>query len=96
MTIRLIPAAKAEMVRIWTYYEAQRRGLGNEFLDDLGQTLRLVQEYPLSQPEFWKGTRRALLKRFPYGFAYRVEKDEILVVVITHTSRATRVWRRRL
>ena len=96
MKIRLIPAAKADMGRVWSYYEKQKPGLGDEFLDDLGRTVRLVAEFPLAQPDFWKGTRRALLSRFPYGFAYRVELEEILVIVIAHTSRASRVWRRRL
>ena len=96
MKIRLIAPAKADMTRIWAYYEKQRPGLGSEFLDDLGAAVRLVGEYPLGQPEFLKGARRVLLKRFPYGAAYRVVDDEIQVIVIAHTSRAARVWSKRL
>lgn len=96
MKIRLIAAAKADMVRIWAYYEKQRPGLGNEFLDDLGAALRLVREFPQASPEFWRTTRRVLLKRFPYGAAYRVVGAEIQIIVIAHMSRASRIWTKRL
>ncbi len=96
MKIRLIAAAKADMARIWAYYEKQRPGLGDEVLDDLGASIKLVREFPNAPPEFWNGTRRILLKRFPYGAAYRVTSDEILVIVIAHTSRASRIWTKRL
>lgn len=93
MRIRLIAAAKADMLRIWAYYEKQRPGLGGEFLDDIGIAVRLAREFPYAPPEFWKGTRRVILKRFPYGAAYRVVDDEIQVIVVAHTSRASRVGR---
>jgi toxin ParE1/3/4 len=96
MKIRLIAPALADMTRIWAYYEQQRRGLGNAFLDDLGTAIRLVKDFPEAQPDFWKGTRRVLLTRFPYGAAYRVRENEIQVIVIAHTSRASRIWFKRL
>ena len=96
MKIRLIAPALADMTRIWGYYEKQRQGLGDAFLDELGIAIRLVRDFPDSQPGFWKGSRRVLLKRFPYGAAYRVLGNEIQVIVIAHTSRASRVWLTRL
>jgi hypothetical protein len=39
MKIRRIAATKADMVRIWAYYEKQRPCLGDEFLDDLGAAI---------------------------------------------------------
>ncbi len=96
MRIRLIAPAMADMTRIWAYYEKQRRGLGDAFLDELGAAIRLIREFPEAPPEFWKGSRRVLLKRFPYGAAYRVMPGEIQVLVIAHTSRASRVWSKRL
>jgi toxin ParE1/3/4 len=96
MRIRLIAAAKGDMVRIWAYYEKKRPGLGDEFLDELGEAVRQVREFPNAAPEFWKGTRRIVLKRFPYGAAYRIDGDDIQLIVIAHLSRASRVWRKRL
>lgn len=94
MKIRITGPAKRDMARIWAYYEKKRRGLGDSFLDELGAAVRLVREFPYGQPEFWKGSRRVLLNRFPYGAAYRIASDEILIIVIAHTSRASRVWMR--
>ena len=84
MKIRLIPAAKTDMFRIWAYYEKKQPGLGDDFLDELGAAVRLVRDFPSAPPEFWKGTRRVLLKRFPYGAAYRISGDEIQLIVIAH------------
>lgn len=97
MRLRLTAEAKADMRRrIWAYYEKLRPGLGDEFLDDLGSTVRQVRELPLAQPVYWNGTRRVLLSRFPYGAAYRVAAEDVVVLVIAHTSRATRTWHRRI
>jgi toxin ParE1/3/4 len=96
MRLRLTAEAKSDMRRIWAYYEKRRSGLGDEFLDDLGAAVRQVRELPAAQPVYWNGTRRVLLRRFPYGAAYRVSADDIVVLVIAHTSRSVRVWRGRL
>ena len=84
------------MTRVWGYYEKQRQGLGDEFLDDLGVAVRLIADFPFGPPEFYRGTRRVLLRRFPYGMAYRVAGDAIQIIVIAHLSRASVVWRKRL
>ena len=96
MKVQLSAPARADMERVWSYYEKQRPGLGGDFLDELGNAIRLIRDFPFGQPEFWKGTRRVLLGRFPYGMAYRVADDDIQIIIIAHTSRASRVWLKRL
>lgn len=51
MSVRLAAPAKADMIRVWGYYEKQRRGLGDEFLDELTAAIRQVREFPHAQPE---------------------------------------------
>lgn len=57
MKIRLVAAAKADMTRIWAYYEKQRPGLGNDFLDDLAAAMQLVKVLAIRQPS--SGEERA-------------------------------------
>jgi hypothetical protein len=97
MSLSLTVLAKADMRRIWKYYDSQLPGLGDEFLSELGIAIRLVRDYPNAQPEFTHGSRRVLLNRFPYGAAYNVEPSgEIVFYIIAHTRRAEKVWSSRL
>ncbi|MBL4754690.1 MAG: type II toxin-antitoxin system RelE/ParE family toxin [Flavobacteriales bacterium] len=43
----------------------------------------------------YKQTRVAVVKRFPYGIHYVVEKDRIVILAILHTSRSPKLWKGR-
>jgi len=51
------------------------------------------------RPEAWlrgaDGTRRYLLRRFPFSVVYRVEPSRILIVAVAHGRRRPGYWRRR-
>jgi hypothetical protein len=64
---------------IW--YEEQRSGLGDEFVDRIRATLERVGDHPSEYP-IWPGTegsptpiRRALVERFPYAIAVEIQPD---------------------
>jgi plasmid stabilization system protein ParE len=40
-------------------------------------------------------TRRAMVRRFPYGVFFRVEQGAVIVIAIMHASRNPRLWRKR-
>ncbi len=70
------PAAAADIDDAYQWYEAQRPGLGEEFLVALNATRDRVVEQPEAYPVLQRATRRALIpKRFPYGLFYRVYGD---------------------
>jgi len=56
--------ADIEAARRW--YEQQRPGLGNEFLDEITRAIRLLEEHPERRPFYYLGFRRILTRRFPY------------------------------
>jgi hypothetical protein len=66
------PAAAADIDEAFRWYEVQRVGLGEEFLAEVDATLRKVLVSPRQYPVIHRSTRRALLRRFPYGLFYRV------------------------
>lgn len=90
---RLEAAADVESARAW--YDEQRGGLGDEFLEALEHTIELIISFPNAFPEIAAGHRRALLLRFPYSLYYRVELDVIDVLACLHSSRSPHVWRTR-
>jgi plasmid stabilization system protein ParE len=87
--------ASADVKAAYSWYEDQRTGLGEEFLEGLSQAEALAAALPLACPRVHRNTRRALLKRFPYGLYFRLENDELIVVACYHASRDPKGWRRR-
>jgi len=74
------------------WYESQRAGLGEEFLSSIQATLQAIGENPLRFPVVHHSTRRALVRRFPYGVFYRVLEDVVLVVACFHARRDPGRW----
>ena len=91
----LRPAAAADVEDAYGWYEGQGLGLGEEFLASLGRTLATIVENPNQYPVLHRGTRRALLQRFPYGVFYRVIEDQVVVVACMHAKRNPKRWRAR-
>lgn len=76
--------------------QGQRPGLGNEFLADLQATLTDIAEAPAQFETLHRGTRRALLRRFPYAVFYREVADRLIVVAVYHAKRSPSGWKRRI
>jgi toxin ParE1/3/4 len=89
------PAAAADIEEAFLWYERQRSGLGDEFRQELKVLLDRLSERPELYQVLHRETRRALLKRFPYGLFYRVYPEAIVVVAVMHARRSPRRWRSR-
>lgn len=63
--VRIQPAASVDIEGAVDWYDGQRAGLGDEFLDQLAATLERITEHPFLHEDLQKGIRRALLRRFP-------------------------------
>jgi plasmid stabilization system protein ParE len=96
MHIVIRPAAAADIEDAFVWYEQQRRGLGSEFLKIVGEALIAIQRAPQFHPVIYRNTRRALLRRFPYGIYDRMYPDLIIVVACMHGRRNPRRWQSRI
>jgi plasmid stabilization system protein ParE len=93
--LRLRPEPEQALADASIWYEEQRKGLGNQFLDEVLSVFSVISETPLMFPVVHRNIRRALIHRFPFGVYYRVESDEIVVVAVMHGSRDPRQWKSR-
>jgi len=89
------PVAAADIEAIFRRYERDRRGLGDEFLMEAGQTIDAVVAFPESYPAIYRDIRRALVHRFPHGLLFRIVDDVVVFVGCFHTSRDPQSWKRR-
>jgi plasmid stabilization system protein ParE len=95
LPLSVSPRAEEEIREAAEFYEGRSQGLGPAFLEIVEQALAGVEENPLRFPVVHRDTRRALLKRFPYGVFFRMRSDQIRVVAVMHLSRSPDRWRRR-
>ncbi len=91
----LRPAAAAEVEDAWRWYEAQRDGLGEEFLEAVEKAFEAIWVHPESAPVAHRDIRRQLLRRFPYGLFYRLIQGQVVVVGCFHARRSPRAQRSR-
>jgi plasmid stabilization system protein ParE len=90
------PAAEEEFLEAVAAYEAERPGLGAEFLAEVERATRRIISFPAHGSPYLAGTRRIVLRRFPYSVVYRRKSGDSLVVAIAHQRRKPGYWRNRL
>jgi toxin ParE1/3/4 len=95
VVIRFRTEAAADVALAKEWYDAQRPGLGNDFLKALERVVDLVSDLPEAFPEVAAGLRRALLGRFPYALYYRPDGDVVDVIACLHTRQSPTRWRSR-
>lgn len=95
MNVRFRSEAASDVVLAREWYDAQRPGLGDEFVQALEAVVDLVSDLPEAFPEIAVGLRRALFARFPYAVYYRLDADFVDVIACLHTRRSPSRWRSR-
>ena len=89
------PRADLDVEATVRWYEHQRPGLGLEFLEELRAAYTRIVTRPLGYQDVGLGTRRALLRRFPYAVYNVIGNDVIAVLAVLHASRDPAEWHRR-
>ena len=97
MRILIRPEAREDLSAASSWYADQAPGLGQRFLAAIREQLLQIRTTPEAFPFFHQGTRRALIRRFPYGIVYLVqpEQQRIVVLAILHCGRDPKLWRGR-
>jgi toxin ParE1/3/4 len=98
MAARFIVTAETQddLVATYDWYEAQRVGLGEDFLDCLDACFERIRRTPELCAVAFESYRRALVRRFPYAVIYEANATAITIYGVFHTSRDSDTWRLRL
>jgi hypothetical protein len=102
VTVEFDPAARAELAVHARWYDAERPGLGDEFVE----AVMAGTEQIATQPKAWAqwprgrarrlGVRFVVLHRFPFILPYIVVAATATVVAVAHANRRPGYWIGRL
>lgn len=72
--------AELDLLEAFDWYETEKPGLGNEFLNELDKCIVHLENNPLQYQIIYKNVRRILLQRFPFGVFYLVETNIVHII----------------
>lgn len=88
-------AARAEFIAAASRYEAERPGLGAEFIAEIDRCISLAAEQPKAYAVVHDDLRRVTSHGFPFSVYFRIEAARIVVLAVFHGRRNPSIWRRR-
>ncbi len=88
-------AAQTEFDDAAAWYDAQRVGLGAEFVAEVQQVLDTISDQPNRFAVATGDVREAPVRRFPYYVYYRVKSCWVVIIAVFHSSRDPAVWQGR-
>ncbi|MBN2684836.1 MAG: type II toxin-antitoxin system RelE/ParE family toxin [Pontiellaceae bacterium] len=96
LRVEVLHQAEIELWDTANYYENKSIGLGTDFLDEIQEAVKNIQEAPLRQPERDDQTRRLLTKRFPYQVVYTIHNETIWIVAFSNQRQEPGYWHDRI
>ncbi len=84
------------MLEATKWYEDKVKGFGPNLLLNIEATLESILRIPEAYTPTYKNTRRALVRKFPFGIHYIIDKDTIIVLAIFHENRNPKELKKRL
>jgi toxin ParE1/3/4 len=90
------PEGRLEAEGAFDWYRERSPRAAERFYIELERAHTAIQNSPESWAEYLYGTRRYLLKRYPYIVVYRVAVHRIEVIAVAHGSRQPGYWASRL
>ena len=94
-SVRFHPNAIAEAKAAYDWYGKRNPSAANAFMAALDDGILAIRNNPERWPQHSHGTRKYLLRRFPYAVIYRVTGATIQVVAVAHGRRRPGYWQRR-
>lgn len=95
LTVEFHPEAISEARAARQWYEVRSEDAAKAFMAELDVGIESIQASPDLYPAYLHGTRRYLMRRFPYLIVYRVGASAIQIIAVAHGRRRPGYWRAR-
>jgi plasmid stabilization system protein ParE len=91
-TLEIHPAAEAEAEAAVRFYSLRNPRAAIAFAEELDAAIARISTEPHIFVTHDFGTRRLLLRTFPFSVIFRVEDSTVLVVAVAHGNRRPGYW----
>ncbi|MBI3933914.1 MAG: type II toxin-antitoxin system RelE/ParE family toxin [Acidobacteria bacterium] len=92
-TVEFHPEAIAEAHAAAEWYRQRSAGAADRFLEELDRAVEMIAGAPLRWLDYRHGTRRFLLRRFPFSVVYREAGGTLQVIAVAHARRKPGYWK---
>jgi toxin ParE1/3/4 len=89
------PEAEEDINQAYQWYEAQRKGLGDDFLLCVEGGIARITRNPQRYRKIHGDIRRILIDRFPFGIFFIEDEQHISVIAMLHVRRNPSTWKNR-
>jgi plasmid stabilization system protein ParE len=96
LAVEFLDAALEEAEAAAHWYAERSETAAASFADEIDAAASAIERLPNAWPVYEHGTRRFLLRRYPFSVVYHTGPDRILVVAVAHGHRQPGYWRTRL
>lgn len=96
LPIAFHPDARTDALAAYEWYAERSQEAAVAFQGELEKAGSASQRSPERWAKYLSGTRRYLLKRFPFVVVYRVTDERIEIIAVAHGRRMPGFWRKRL
>jgi plasmid stabilization system protein ParE len=90
------PDARIDAFKAHDWYAERSETAADAFLAELERAGAAIQRSPLLWGNYLFGTRRYLMKRFPFLVVYRIGVDQIEIIAVAHGRQRPGFWKHRL
>jgi toxin ParE2 len=94
--IDIHPLAIAEADDAFRYYRKIDKELAADLKIEIGRCFQAIETRPLTFQQHLLGTRRCVLRRFPYLVIFQARGTSWFVVAVAHEKREPAYWQKRL
>ena len=93
--VDLHPAALEDIRQARDWYRVRDETAAQAFFGEIEGAIARIAERPEAWPPYVHGTRRFLLRRYPFSVVYRLTPSVIQIVAVAHGKRRPGFWRDR-
>lgn len=90
------PDARQDALEAYQWYFKRSPQAAKAFQEELQEAGFAIQRSPARWAGYRWGTRRYLMKRFPFVIVYRVTAEQIQVAAVAHGRRKPGYWKARV
>ena len=94
--LRIHPVALDEAEAAIDWYAQRSRRVAGRFLDQLERAIEQIIENPHRFPVYEFGTRRLVMRRFPFLIVFREANAGVEIIAVAHGRRSPGYWRQRV